>query len=104
MAEAQRKSAVPSGAQQIPEWLGNVGIVLEGNESLAEKAGRAMGLSVAELRSCLAGPGALQSTCRLWTQSGEGRLRAMAGSAAILGVRCSRQRSYGGSSRLDPRG
>jgi hypothetical protein len=53
MAEATRTSAVPSGAQQIAEWLGAWGIVRECNESLAETTARAMGWSMAELRSAL---------------------------------------------------
>ena len=51
MAEAMRKAAVPSGAQQIAESLSALGIVREPNESLAETTARAMGLSVRELRS-----------------------------------------------------
>ena len=53
MAEAMRTPAVPSGAQVIAERLSALGIVREGNESLAETTARAFGWSMAELRAAL---------------------------------------------------
>jgi hypothetical protein len=50
MAQAMRKSAVPSGAQVIAERLSALGIVREGNESLAETTARAMGITIPELK------------------------------------------------------
>jgi hypothetical protein len=45
------KVAVPSGAQVVAERLSALGIVREGNESLAEATAPEMGLSVRELRA-----------------------------------------------------
>jgi hypothetical protein len=55
MADAMQKSAVPSGAQVIAERLSALGIVREGNESLAETAARANGV---EYGGVAGGPGA----------------------------------------------
>jgi hypothetical protein len=52
MMKAER-TAAPSGAAQIAQWLDSVGVVREPNESLAETTARAMGWSMGELRAAL---------------------------------------------------
>jgi hypothetical protein len=43
----------PSPAPQIAQWLASIGIVWEGNESLAETTARAFGISIPNLRERL---------------------------------------------------
>ena len=49
----EARTATPSGAAQLAQWLDSVGVVREPNESLADTMGRALGLSSAELRAAL---------------------------------------------------
>lgn len=53
ITKAARTAAVPSGAAVIAENLARLGVVREGNESLAEMTARAEGWSMAELRAAL---------------------------------------------------
>jgi len=53
IASAAHAEAVPSGAAVIAENLARMGIVREGDESLAETTARSMGVTMAELRNQL---------------------------------------------------
>jgi hypothetical protein len=52
-ARKQASAPCPSPAPEIARWLASKGFVRESNESLADTMGRAMGLSMRELRAAL---------------------------------------------------
>jgi hypothetical protein len=52
-ARKQPTPPCPSPAPEIASWLASKGFVREPNESLADTMGRALGLSMPELRAAL---------------------------------------------------